>query len=69
MPDESPPVAKGNALVRTDEELDALARVRPGDLVAARTLWTRTAPGKLRGLLDASAPEEDRKDGESAARP
>ena len=43
----------GRAIRWTEADLDRLARVTPEDVAAAKAMFDRLAPPKLRGLLDA----------------
>jgi hypothetical protein len=58
-PPDDPPRAKGKAIRRSDEELDALAEVTPEDIEAARDLWDKDAPERYRGLIDAEEGDDD----------
>ena len=50
-------VPLGDPLELTDAELDALARVTPDDILAARELWMEANP-KLADLLDADEADD-----------
>lgn len=52
-------VPLGKPLQLTDEQLDQLAEVTPGDIEIAKAFWRNNAPAEFDSLLDAQLVEED----------
>lgn len=52
-------VPLGRPLQLTDEQLDQLAEVTPGDIEKAKAFWRANAPAEFETLLDAQTTEEE----------
>lgn len=52
-------VPLGKPLQLTDEQLDQLAEVTPGDIEKAKAFWRAHAPAEFERLLDAQPVEEE----------
>ena len=52
-------VPLGTPLQLTDEQLDQLSEVTPGDIEKAKAFWRAHAPAEFATLLDAQTIEEE----------
>ncbi|MGH9426028.1 MAG: hypothetical protein ACRD2L_06975 [Terriglobia bacterium] len=52
-------IALGKPLQLTDEQLDQLAEVTPGDIEKAKAFWRSHAPAEFADLLDAETMEDE----------
>lgn len=59
-------VPLGKAIIRTDEELEALAQITPEDIEQAGALWKSSVTGPLKTLLDAQPGQREAEDGRAS---
>lgn len=62
MAEKKKKVPLGKPLRLTDEVLDVLSEVKPGDIEKAKQLWRNTVPKKYADLLDAETVDEEQEE-------